>query len=113
MTLTQAHTKTILTDIDMKQDFTLEIHSDNNFSVLNRIVNILNRRRVRIKKLIAHEDEGDFKRGVAVVLLFTTPDMIEKVKHQLEKLIEVEHAVYYEGSNEYCELSSKHSLISN
>jgi acetolactate synthase small subunit len=93
----------------MKQDFTLEIHSDNNFSVLNRIVNILNRRRVRIKKLIAHEDESDFKRGVAVVLLFTTADMMEKVKHQLEKLIEVENAVYYEGSSEYCELSSKHS----
>jgi|GEM_PF-292745 acetolactate synthase small subunit len=111
MTLTQAHTKTLLNEIDMKQDFTLEIHSDNNFSVLNRIVNILNRRRVRIKKLIAHEDEGDFKRGVAVVLLFTTPDMIEKVKHQLEKLIEVEHAVYYEGSSEYCELSSKHTAL--
>lgn len=93
----------------MKQDFTLEIHSDNNFSVLNRIVNILNRRRVRIKKLVAHEDETDFKRGVAVVLLFTTADMIEKVKHQLEKLIEVEHADYYEGSSLYSKLSSKHS----
>jgi len=93
----------------MKQEFTLEIHSDNNFSVLNRIVNILNRRRVRIKKLIAHEDESDFTRGVAVVLLFTTADMMEKVKHQLEKLIEVENAVYYEGSSEYCELSSKHT----
>jgi len=94
---------------EMKQDFTLEIHSDNNFSVLNRIVNILNRRRVRIKKLIAHEDESDFRRGVAVVLLFTTADMMEKVKHQLEKLIEVEHALYYEGSDSYCALSSKHT----
>ena len=47
----------------MKQKFTLEIHSDNNFSVLNRIVNVLNRRRVRIKKLIAHENEEDFTRG--------------------------------------------------
>ena len=95
----------------MKQDFTLEIHSDNNFSVLNRIVNILNRRRVRIKKLIAHEEESDFRRGVAVLLLFTTADMMEKVKHQLEKLIEVEQAVYCEGSNLYGELSSKHSEV--
>ena len=26
-----------------------------------------------------------------------------------EKLIEVEHAIYYPGSDQYCELSSKHS----
>jgi acetolactate synthase-1/3 small subunit len=97
-------------DEAMKQDFTLAIHSDNNFSVLNRIVNILNRRRVRIKKLVAHEDESDFKRGIAVLLLFTTADMMEKVKHQLEKLIEVDQAEYYEGSNSYTELSSRHSV---
>jgi acetolactate synthase small subunit len=95
----------------MKQDFTLEIHSDNNFSVINRIVNILNRRRVRIKRLIAHENEDDFKRGVAVILLHTTDDMMEKVKHQLEKLIEVEQALYYKGSALYCELSARHSEV--
>jgi acetolactate synthase small subunit len=91
----------------MKKDFTLEIHSDNNFSVLNRIVNILNRRRVRIKKLIAHEDEDDFKRGGAVLLLHTTDDLMEKVKYQLEKLIEVERADYCEGCNLYFELSER------
>jgi acetolactate synthase small subunit len=94
----------------MKQDFTLAIHSDNNFSVLNRIVNILNRRRVRIKKLVAHEDESDFKRGIAVLLLFTTPDMMEKVKHQLEKLIEVDQAEYYEVITTNNELSSRQSV---
>jgi acetolactate synthase small subunit len=91
----------------MKQDFTLEIHSDNNFSVLNRIVNVLNRRRVRIKKLIAHEDEDDFRRGGAVILLHTTADLMEKVKHQLEKLIEVEQANYCEGCDLYFELNEK------
>ena len=45
----------------MKQEFTLELVADNNFSVLNRIINILNRRRVRIKKLMAHENENDFR----------------------------------------------------
>jgi len=88
----------------MKQDYTLEIVSDNNFSVLNRIVNVLNRRRVRIKKLIAHELESDFSRGGAILLLYTTPDLMEKVKHQLEKLIEVEHATFVEGSDLYFEL---------
>jgi acetolactate synthase small subunit len=96
---------------DMKQDFTLEIHSDNNFSVINRIVNILNRRRVRIKKLIAHENEDDFKRGIAVILLHSTDDMMVKVKLQLEKLIEVEQVLYYTGSQLYCELSARHSEL--
>ena len=93
----------------MKQDFTLEIVSDNNFSILNRIVNVLNRRRVRIKKLIAHENEEDFTRGSAIILVYTTADMMEKVKHQLEKLIEVEHANYYEGSNRYYTLSERNN----
>jgi acetolactate synthase small subunit len=95
----------------LKQDYTLEITSDNNFSVLNRIVNVLNRRRVRIKKLIAFENDTDFSRGGAILLLYTTPDLMEKVKHQLEKLIEVEHANYFEGSNLYYELSEKQNRI--
>jgi len=91
----------------MKQEFTLEIAADNNFSILNRIVNVLNRRRVRIKKLIATENEEDFTRGGAVLLIYTTTDMIEKVKHQLEKLIEVEAANYFEGSNRYYLISER------
>jgi acetolactate synthase small subunit len=93
----------------MKQDFTIEVSADNNFSVLNRIINVLNRRRVRIKKLFAHEDEDDFRRGGATVLLHTTPEMMEKVKHQLEKLIEVERAVYYEGSEWYFETTRRNN----
>ena len=91
----------------MKQEYTIEISADNNFSILNRIVNVLNRRRVRIKKLIAHENEGDFKRGGALLLLHTTPDMVEKVKHQLEKLIEVEYANYYSGGEKFLSLVDK------
>lgn len=91
----------------MKQEFTIEISSDNNFSVLNRIINVLNRRRVRIKKLIAHEHEDDFRKGGAIILVFTTPDLIEKVKHQLEKLIEVDHANYFSGSEHYITLSER------
>jgi acetolactate synthase small subunit len=88
----------------MKQEFTMEVLADNNFSVLNRIINILNRRRVRIKKLMAHENEQDFRKGGVIMLLFTTPDMIEKVSTQLEKLIEVETVRSHEGSHVYFEL---------
>lgn len=91
----------------MKKEFTLEVAADNNFSILNRIVNVLNRRRVRIKKLIAHENDTDFTRGGAIILVYTTIDMVEKVKHQLEKCIEVEFATYYEGANMYYELSER------
>lgn len=82
----------------MRSDFIIEVLSDNNFSVLNRMINVLNRRRVRIKKLIAHEHEENFRKGGATMLLHTTPEMIEKVKLQLEKLIEVESAIYYEAN---------------
>jgi acetolactate synthase regulatory subunit len=89
----------------MKQEYTLEIAADNSFSILNRIVNVLNRRRVRIKKMFAHENEDDFRRGGAILLIYTTADMMEKVKNQVEKLIEVETATYTEGSNLYFELN--------
>lgn len=89
----------------MKEEFTLEVGADNNFSVLNRIINILNRRRVRIKKMIAHEDEQDFRRGAVIMLLFATPDMMERVTDQLEKLIEVDLVRYQPGNSRYLELS--------
>lgn len=82
----------------MKQDFTIELSADNNFSVLNRIINVLNRRRVRIKKLVAHENEPDFRRGVVFLLVYTTHDMVEKIRVQLEKLIEVEYVTYRDGN---------------
>ncbi|HLZ17534.1 MAG TPA: hypothetical protein VKQ08_10865, partial [Cyclobacteriaceae bacterium] len=90
-----------------KQDFTIELSADNNFSVLNRIVNILNRRRVRIKKLMGFEDENDFRRGGVILLVHTTPDLTEKCKLQLEKLIEVDEVNVYEGSTSYLELSER------
>lgn len=91
----------------MRKDFTVEILSDNNFSILNRIINVLNRRRVRIKKLIAFENESDFRTGSAIMLLFTTGEMMEKVKVQLEKLIEVERVSVFEGSDAYFEYNER------
>jgi acetolactate synthase regulatory subunit len=91
----------------MKEEFTLTLNADNNFSVLNRIINVLNRRRVRIKKLMAYENENDFKQGGVVMLLFTTSDLIEKVQLQLEKLIEVEEVKVFGGNQMYYELSER------
>ena len=91
----------------LKQDFTLELSSDNNFSVLNRIINILNRRRVRVKKMMAFENEDDFRRGGIIMLIYTTPDLMEKVKVQLEKLIETDEVNVFEGNSSYAELSER------
>lgn len=93
----------------MKQEYTLELSAENNFSILNRIVNVLNRRRVRIKKLIAHEITEDFRKGGALLLIYTTSEMMEKVKHQLEKLIEVDYANYYPGSDVFDEINNRDS----
>ena len=91
----------------MKQEYTLILSADNNFSVLNRIINVLNRRRVRVKKMMAHENEDDFRRGGMVLLLFTTADLMEKVKLQLEKLIEVDEVIVHEGNSAYLERSEQ------
>jgi acetolactate synthase small subunit len=91
----------------MKQEYTIVLSADNNFSVLNRIINVLNRRRVRIKKLMAFEDENDFRRGGVLLLIYSTEDLVEKVKQQLEKLIEVDEVAVHPGSSVYFEQSEK------
>ena len=80
----------------IKQDLMMFLTADNNFSVLNRIINVLNRRRVRIRTLEAHENPDDFRKGRVAMRIHTTPEMAEKVKLQLEKLIEVEDVSYNE-----------------
>jgi hypothetical protein len=64
---------------------------------------------VRIKKLTAHENDDDFRKGGATLLLYTTDEMVEKVRLQLEKLIEVESTTYCEGSSLYFELSEQNN----
>lgn len=95
----------------MKQEYVIEIAADNNFSVLNRIINILNRRRVRIKRLVALENETDFRRGGVLMLVYTTQDLVEKVKVQLEKLIEVDAVSYYEGTITQVEIADRYLNI--
>lgn len=82
----------------MKKDFSLRIVAENNFSVINRIINIFNRRRIRIKKAILLEMEDDLRRGEAIFTLHTTFEMLLKAQLQIEKLIEVEYTEVLELS---------------
>ena len=76
--------------IQMNKDFTLDVFSDNGFNILNRMINICNRRRVRIKSLTAFEFQENIYKGAASFILNTTHDMAFKVQQQIDKLIEVE-----------------------
>ena len=83
----------------MNSDFTLEVFSDNGFNILNRMINICNRRRVRIKNLYAFQFEEDIHKGAASFVLHTTPEMAHKVQLQIEKIIEVEKTRLSEGTS--------------
>jgi acetolactate synthase regulatory subunit len=83
----------------MYNDFTLEVKADNGFNVLNRMINICNRRRVRIKSINAFEYEDDVRRGAASFVLHTTKEIAFKVKQQIDKLIEVETTSLTEGED--------------
>ena len=74
----------------MHKDFTLDVFSDNGFNILNRMINICNRRRVRIKSLTAFEFQENIYKGAASFILNTTDDMAFKVQQQIDKLVEVE-----------------------
>jgi len=41
----------------MKKDFSFIVYADNSFGILNRMINAFNRRRIRIRTLMASEDE--------------------------------------------------------
>ncbi len=85
----------------MNKDFTLEVHADNGFNILNRMINICNRRRVRIKNLYAFQFEENIHKGAASFLLHTTPEMADKVRLQVEKIIEVEKTRLTEGTGKF------------
>jgi acetolactate synthase small subunit len=79
----------------MKKDFTLEVFAENSFGILNRMINALNRRRIRIKSLTASELADNPHAGSAKFILHTTEETIQKVKLQIEKFIEVDHTVLH------------------
>lgn len=91
----------------MTADFRLDIYSDNGFNILNRMINICNRRRVRIKSLTAFEFEDNVHRGAACFVLHTTPDMAYKIQQQIDKLIEVERSALTEGDDDYHKVGRK------
>ncbi len=70
------------------QLFTLSIFTENRIGLLNRISGILTRRHINIESFTASETEiKDVYRFT--IVLKTTKDLVEKLRTQLEKLIDV------------------------
>ncbi|MCL6523130.1 MAG: hypothetical protein K6T34_00585 [Thermoflavifilum sp.] len=85
----------------MKKDFSFIVYADNSFGILNRMINAFNRRRIRIRTLMASEDEHNPHTGSAAFILYTTEEMMRKVKPQIEKFIEVDHTQVSEGTTAF------------
>jgi acetolactate synthase small subunit len=90
----------------MTSDFTLDVFSDNGFNILNRMINICNRRRVRIRSISAFEFENVYE-GAACFVMHTTYEMAYKVQQQIDNLIEVERTLLTEGEDAYHKVGRK------
>lgn len=81
----------------MIQEYTISAFSENHIGLLNRITIIFTRRNVNIESLTVSESAlaGIHKFTIVVK---TTRERVEKVVKQIEKLVEVIKAFYYEES---------------
>jgi acetolactate synthase-1/3 small subunit len=72
----------------MEQEFTITAFSENSIGLLNRITIIFTRRHLNIDSLTVGESaiKGIYK---FTIVVRTTPEMIEKVEKQIEKLVDV------------------------
>jgi acetolactate synthase-1/3 small subunit len=73
---------------DGKQTYTISAFSENHIGLLNRITIIFTRRQVNIESLTV---SGSALPGIHkfTIVVNDTPEKVEKVVHQIEKLVEV------------------------
>lgn len=78
----------------MEQEYTITAFSENSIGLLNRITIIFTRRNVNIESLTVSQSsiKGIHK---FTIVVNTTPEKIEKVTKQIEKLVEVLKAFYH------------------
>jgi acetolactate synthase-1/3 small subunit len=78
----------------MEQEYTISAFSENSIGLLNRITIIFTRRHVNIESLTVSESaiKGVHK---FTIVINSTPEKVEKVTKQIEKLVEVLKAFYH------------------
>lgn len=72
----------------MKEEFTISIFTENTIGILNRISIIFTRRHLNISSITASESEVQNVHRYTLVLS-ASPEQVNKVKGQIEKLIDV------------------------
>ena len=72
----------------MKQEFTISVFTEDHIGILGKITIILTRRQINIDSITASESAV---KGVDLltIVVKTTPEMVQKVERQMEKLVDV------------------------
>jgi len=79
----------------MKKEYTITIFSENDIGLLNEVTIVFSRRKINIESLTVSESEV---KGVSryTIVVFVDEDRIENVIRQIEKIIGVFKALYFE-----------------
>ena len=86
----------------MKQEFTISLFSENHIGILSRITLILTRRQINIKSITASESTVPGVQMLTMVVR-TTPEMVEKVARQIEKVVDVLKVFVHTSSEIICQ----------
>ncbi len=82
--------------METKKEYTITVFTENNIGVLNRITIILTRRQVNIESLTVSASEVEGVHRFTIVVN-TTKSHIIKIVKQIEKLVEILRASFYEN----------------
>lgn len=72
----------------MKQEFTISVFTENHIGIVNQLTIILTRRQINVESITASESAV---KGVHLIVLVvkTTPELVQKVSKQMEKIVDV------------------------
>lgn len=86
----------------MKQEYTISIFTLDHIGMLNRITNILTRRQINIESITASESAVSGVQMLTMVVR-TTPEMINKIAGQMEKVVDVIKVFVHTSSEIICQ----------
>lgn len=86
----------------MKQEFTISLFSEDHIGILSRITLILTRRQINIESITASESAVQGVQMLTMVV-HTTPEMVQKVARQIEKVVDVLKVFVHTSSEIICQ----------
>ncbi|HNX83806.1 MAG TPA: acetolactate synthase small subunit [Bacteroidales bacterium] len=86
----------------MKQEFTISLFSESHIGILSRITLILSRRQINIESITASESAVPGVQMLTMVVR-TTPEMVQKVARQVEKVVDVLKVFVHTSSEIICQ----------